>query len=56
MSTQTIDVTPSWEGVLPYLITIIENGSFEGHRLAREELHRMARLADLAVRMKKEGK
>ncbi len=50
-----IDATPSWEGILPYLITIMERGSHEGQRLAREELHRMAQLADAAVRMQREA-
>lgn len=54
MTVQTIDCTPSWEGLVPYLITLVENGSLEGQRIAREELHRMARAADVAVRMQKE--
>lgn len=55
MATQYIDVTPSWEGLVPYLVTLIENGSIEGRKIAREELHRMARAADAAVRMQKEA-
>lgn len=54
MTTQYIDVTPSWEGIVPYLVVILRDGSDEGQRLAREELHRMAQLADHAVRMQKE--
>lgn len=54
MTIQTIDMTPSWEGLVPYLITLIENGSIEGRKIAREELHRMARAADVAVRMQRE--
>lgn len=53
MATEYIDVTPSWEGILPYLVVILRDGSDEGQRMAREELHRMARLADAAVRMQR---
>ena len=53
MATQYIDCTPSWEGLVPYLITLVRDGSPDGIRIAREELHRMARAADLAVRMQK---
>ena len=55
MMAQYIDVTPSWEGLVPSLVTLIENGSAEGRKIAREELHRMARAADMAVRMQKEA-
>lgn len=55
MGKQYIDVTPSWEGILPYLITIMQDGSYEGQKLAREELHRMAHLADAAVRIQREA-
>lgn len=47
--TETIDMTPTWEGMLPVYIAVIENGSFEGQRIAREELKRMAKLADAYV-------
>lgn len=53
MSTQYIDMTPSWEGLLPYLLTIVQDGSWEGQRLAREELQRMAKLADRYVMTQK---
>ena len=43
----TIDVTPAWTGVLPMLIAALENGSEVGRKIAREELARMARAADL---------
>lgn len=44
-----IDCTPSWEGLLPYLLTVLRDGSWEGQKLAREELTRMAKLADRYV-------
>lgn len=49
MTVQYVDMTPSWEGLLPYLLTIIQDGSWEGQKLAREELRRMAKLADRYV-------
>ncbi|SPA50629.1 hypothetical protein [Cupriavidus taiwanensis] len=44
---RVIDVTPTWSAVLPYLLVGIESGNAEGKRIAREELARMARAADL---------
>jgi len=46
MATQYIDMTPTWEGILPILIAGIENGTFESRKTAIEELMRMAKLAD----------
>jgi hypothetical protein len=46
---QTIDITPTWEGILPALLAVIENGNFEGKKIALEEITRMAQLADLYV-------
>lgn len=45
-SIPTINITPTWAAVLPLLLAGVESGTFEGARIAREELHRMARLAD----------
>jgi len=42
-----VSLTPSWAGVLPMLITAVEFGAPEGKRIARDELARMARAADL---------
>jgi len=41
-----IDMTPTWRGILPYLILGIENGTAEGRKIAIEELQRMADAAD----------
>lgn len=49
----TIDMTPTWEGLLPGLLLAIENGTAEGRRIAREELARMAQVADLYVASRK---
>lgn len=45
----TIDLTPTWSGILPALLAVIENGTPEGQKIAREELQRMATLADMYV-------
>lgn len=42
----TIDLSPTWQGVLGLLLTTYENGSPEGRRLALVELQQMAKLAD----------
>ena len=46
---KTINITPTWEAILPALLAVIENGNFEGRKVALEELTRMAQLADLYV-------
>jgi hypothetical protein len=45
----TIDLTPTWEAVLLILIETLETGSEVGKNIAKEELLRMARLADMYV-------
>lgn len=45
-----IDVTPTWEGVLPALLAVFGDAeTAEARRTAGEELRRMARLADSYV-------
>lgn len=46
---KNIDVTPSWEEILPALLLLLEKGTPEAARTAKSELRRMARLADLHV-------
>lgn len=41
-----VDLTPTWRGILPALIMVLENGSNEGRDLAKDELRRMAHAAD----------
>ena len=43
---ETIDLTPTWAAVLPALLAVIEDGTDEGRKMAREELARMAQAAD----------
>jgi hypothetical protein len=46
---RTVDITPTWEAVLPAMLAVItnEHASMASRRLVAEELLRMARLADL---------
>lgn len=41
-----IDMTPTWEEILPTLLLLLSEGAPEGQKTAREELQRMAKLAD----------
>lgn len=47
----TIDITPTWRGLLPVFLAVIENGSEAGHSEATRELGRMADLADKFVKI-----
>jgi len=51
---KTIDVTPTWEQILPVLLMTIENGTGRGRKVAIEELTRMAQIADAYVAQSKE--
>lgn len=46
-----IDVTPTWEGLVPALLAIYESGE---RQYALSEIYRMAQAADEAVRMRRE--
>lgn len=41
-----LKLVPTWEAVLPMLIEGLSCETEDGRRIAREELQRMARLAD----------
>ena len=45
---KTIDITPTWLGLAPVMIDIIKNphASFQSTKIAKEELLKMARVAD----------
>ena len=47
---ETIDVTPTWEAIVPLLVTVIREGTFEGRWEAEKELRRMAAIADMYVK------
>ena len=51
---KTIDATPTWEGILPALLAVIESGTtVEARNNAMAELHRIAQLADEYVAMRR---
>jgi len=45
---ETIDMTPTWESAVKIFMAVLENknASFEGKRVAREELVRLAQIVD----------
>lgn len=51
---KTIDLTPSWEATAEILILVLDNGTEEGKRLAKEEIRNMAKAADRALALAKE--
>jgi hypothetical protein len=50
----SVDITPTWEATLPLLLAVITDGTPEGQAVAREELTRMARIADHCIANHKE--
>jgi hypothetical protein len=42
----TIDMTPTWVGVLPVYLAALQDGTPQAMKAARDELYRMARIAD----------
>lgn len=46
---KTIDLTPTWAGILPALLAVIQDGNSEGKRQAEIELRRLAQVADKFV-------
>ena len=44
--TKTIDVTPTWQGILPSLLILLKSERTSAREVAENELVRMARLAD----------
>lgn len=51
---KTIDMTPTWQSLLPVMLAVIENGSFEAKEDIRSQLNRMAKAADMQVAAEKE--
>lgn len=46
---KTINITPSWQGLVPAFLALIEDGTAEGRNFAVSEIARMAKVADLKV-------
>lgn len=42
----TIDLTPTWRGIMPMLIAGLIDGTDQGRRIATEELFRLANMVD----------
>ena len=43
---KTIDITPTWEGQMRMAIILLEDGTFEGKKFAREEIIRAGQIID----------
>ena len=56
MSRKTVDLTPTWSGVLPAMLAVISNpdASQESRRVMYEEMERMATYADNWVSLRKQ--
>lgn len=50
-----IDMTPTWEGVIPLFIAALQEGTPVAQAAARDELIRLARIADHYAAQKKEA-
>lgn len=47
MTTEHIDITPTWEGILPLLVEVAVNGeTVAARKEAMDELRKIARAAD----------
>jgi hypothetical protein len=54
--TKTVDLTPTWSGILPALLAVIANGeTVEARKAAEAELRRMAAIADKYVELGREA-
>ena len=52
-NTTTIDITPTWEGILPVLLNLLKSKSPEARECGIDELTKMARIADGARNTRK---
>jgi len=43
---RTVDITPTWTGVLPVLLAALQDGTPKGKAMAIDELRNMALAAD----------
>ncbi len=50
----TIDCTPTWKSLVPWLITTIQSGSPISYQMAMEGLEGMAEAADKYVELQKD--
>lgn len=47
-----IDMKPKWLDILPMMLEVFTGGNASGRQIAREELERMAKLADAHVALR----
>jgi len=52
--TETIDITPTWSSLLPYMLAVLEDGSDKSKKIMKDNLKRMAYAADLLVEQEKD--
>ena len=45
----SIDITPTWEGLMGALVAVLQDGNQEGKRNAKLELQRLATVADTVI-------
>ena len=53
--TKTVDLTPTWQGILPALLDLVRSDNYKTREIAERELRRMAGLADGYVEIQKAG-
>lgn len=54
-TSKTVDVTPTWQGILPALLALLQSDNPKSRDLAESELRRMAGLADGYIESLKAG-
>jgi len=55
MTKKTVDLTPTWQGILPALLDLLKSDNPKSRQLAESELRRMAGLADGYVEAQRAG-
>ena len=55
MTSKTVDLTPTWQGILPALLDLVRSDNYKTREIAERELHRMAGLADGFVEAQRAG-
>ena len=51
---KTIDITPTWEALLPAMLAVLQSGTYEAKQEIRAELRKMAKAADMQVAAEKD--
>ena len=55
MTKKTVDLTPTWSGILPALLDLVRSDNYKTREIAERELRRMAGLADGYVEAQRAG-